>query len=79
MRDHDILKTALKKMGEKKVENFQLSWQILEKKIIYQPNVKVRRKHLEKMAPNNAETAFRLTDGVNNDFISNFLWQHQQQ
>ena len=58
MRDHDILKTALKKMGEKKVENFQLSWQILEKKIIYQPNVKARRKHLEKWRPTTRKQLF---------------------
>ena len=31
------------------------------------------------MAADNVETAFRLPSGVNKDFITNLVWQHQQQ
>ena len=31
------------------------------------------------MAANNVKTAFRLSSGVNEDFIRNLIWQHQQQ
>ena len=31
------------------------------------------------MAANNVETVFRLPSGVNEEFIRNLLWQHQQQ
>ena len=31
------------------------------------------------MAANNVKTAFRLPSGVNEDFIRNLIWQHQQQ
>ena len=31
------------------------------------------------MAANNVKTAFRLSSGVNQDFIRNLIWQHQQQ
>ena len=30
------------------------------------------------MAANNVKTAFRLPSGVNEDFIRNLIWQHQQ-
>ena len=31
------------------------------------------------MAANNVKTAFRLPNWVNEDFIRNLIWQHQQQ
>ena len=31
------------------------------------------------MAANNVKKAFRLPSGVNEDFIRNLMWQHQQQ
>ena len=31
------------------------------------------------MAANNVKTAFRLSSRVNQDFIRNLIWQHQQQ
>ena len=31
------------------------------------------------MAANNVKIAFRLPSGVNEDFIRNLIWQHQQQ
>ena len=31
------------------------------------------------MTANNVKTAFRLPSGVNEDFIRNLIWQHQQQ
>ena len=31
------------------------------------------------MSANNVKTAFHLPSGVNEDFIRNLLWQHQQQ
>ena len=31
------------------------------------------------MVADNVKTAFRLPSGVNEDFIMNLIWQHQQQ
>ena len=31
------------------------------------------------MAADSVETAFRLPTGINEDFIRNLIWQHQQQ
>ena len=31
------------------------------------------------MTANNVKTAFRLPSGVNEDFVRNLIWQHQQQ
>ena len=31
------------------------------------------------MAADSMKTAFRLPNGVNEDFIRNLIWQHQQQ
>ena len=31
------------------------------------------------MVADNVKTAFRLPSGVNEDFIRNLIWQHQQQ
>ena len=42
--------------------------------------IQVKRKEkFWKLAANNVKTAFRLPSGVNEDFIRNLMWQHQQQ
>ena len=42
--------------------------------------IQVKRKEtFRKMAAENVKTAFCLPSGVNEDFIRNLLWQHQQQ
>ena len=42
--------------------------------------IQVKRKEtFWKIAANNVETAFRLPNEINEDFIRNLIWQHQQQ
>ena len=68
-------------MTEKKAENFQLPWRILEKKI-YQPmkfKQNVNKNSFRKMAANKVETAMCLPSGVSKGFMRNLLWQHLQQ
>ena len=61
-------------MREKKVDNIQLFWRILE--------IVKRKETFMKMAANNVEAGFHLhSSGVYKDFIKNFIRQyhHQQQ
>ena len=61
-------------MREKKVDNIQLFWRILE--------IVKRKETFMKMAANNVEAGFHLhSSGVYEDFIKNFIRQyhHQQQ
>ena len=73
------LKNHAEKDEIKKVEHFQLFWQILEEKNYHQSNLSKTWTNILKNGSRQCENRFSSTQGVNEYFSRNLIWQHQQQ
>ena len=66
-------------MREKKVQNFQPSWRILEKKNNQPIKFNKTQSSILKNGRQQRQNSFRLPSRVNEDFIRNLICQHHHQ